>query len=136
MSLLQGPGAGHGQALLLELVGTNDEVLTRLAGLRVLRWRGRHRHVTGIVLEVGELRWRYVLDVVSLGGLGLQLAANVVRHLAVLLALLRAAVVLVVALVALIIHPGENEHVQDQQAATDRDCHAQGGGIRREAVLR
>ena len=67
--------------------------------------------MTGIVLEVSKLRWRYVLDVMSFGGLGLQLAANVVRHLAVFLALLRAAVVLVVALVALIIHPGENEYV-------------------------
>ena len=52
-----------------------------------------------------------MLDVMSFSGLGLQLAANVVRHLAVLLALLRATVVLVVALVALIIHPGENEYV-------------------------
>lgn len=136
MSLFQGPGASHGQALLLELIGTDDEVLARLAGLRVLRWRGRHRHMTGIVLKVGELRRRYVLDVMPLGSLGFQFAANIVRHLAVLLALLRAAVVLVVALVALIIHPGENEHVQDQQAATDRDCHAQGGRIRREAILR
>lgn len=67
--------------------------------------------MTGIVLEVSKLRRRYVLDVMSFSGLGLQLAANVVRHLAVLLALLRATVVLVVALVALIIHPGENEYV-------------------------
>jgi len=88
VSLLQGPGAGHGQALLLELVWTDDEVLTRLTGLRILRWRGRHRHVTGIVLEVGKFRRWYVLDVMSFGGLGLQFAANVVRHLAVLLALL------------------------------------------------
>lgn len=136
MPLLQGPGAAHGQALLLKLIGTDDEVLAGFAGLRVLGWRGRHRHVTSIVLEVGELRRRYVLDVVAFGSLGLQLAADVVRHLAVLLALLRAALMLVVALVPLIVDPGEDEHVQDQQAATDRDCHAQGGGISRETVLR
>lgn len=111
MSLLQSPGAGHGQALLLKLVGTNDEVLARLAGFCILRWRGRHRHVTGIVLKVGELWRRYVLDVMSLSGLGLQFTANVVRHLTILLAFLRAAVVLVIAFVALIINPGENEHV-------------------------
>lgn len=91
--------------------------------------------MTGIVLEVSKFRRWYVLDVMSFGGLGLQLAANIVRHLTVLLALLRAAVVLVVALVALIIHPGEYEYVQDQQTTADRDCHAQGGGIRREAIL-
>lgn len=111
VSLLQGPGAAHGQALLLKLVRADDEVLAGLAGLRVLRRRGRHRHVTGIILEVGELRRRYVLYVMALGGLGLQLAADVVRHLAVLLALLRAVLVLVVAAVALVVHPGEDQHV-------------------------
>lgn len=135
MSLFQGPGAAHGQALLLKLIGTDDKILAGFAGLRVLGRRGRHRHVTSIVLEVCELRRRYVLDVMAFGSLGLQLAADVVGHLAVLLALLRAALMLMVAFVPLIIHPGEDEHVQDQQAATDRDCHAQGGGISRETVL-
>lgn len=133
--LLQGPGAAHGQALLLKLIGTDDEILAGFAGLRVLGRRGRHRHVTSIVLEIGELRRRYVLDVMTFGSFGFQLAADVVGHLAVLLALFRAALMLVVALVALIIHPGEDEHIQNEQAATDRDCHAQGGRISRKTVL-
>lgn len=108
VSLLQGSGGAHGQTLLLKLVRTDDEVLAGLAGLRVLRRRGRHRHVTGIILEVGEFWRRYVLYVMALGGFGLQLAADVVRHLAVLLTLFRAVLVLVVAAVALVIHAGED----------------------------
>jgi len=92
--------------------------------------------MAGIVLEIGELWRRYVLDVMTLDGFGLQLAADVVRHLAVLLALLRAALMLMVALVALVVHPGEDQHIQDQQAAADRDRYAQSGRIRRETVLR
>lgn len=76
-----------------------------------------------------------MLDVMALGTLGLQLAADVVRHLAVLLALLRAALVLMVALIALVINPGEDQHVQDQQATADRDRYAQGGRVRGETVL-
>lgn len=136
MSFFQGPGTAHGQAFLLELIGADDEILARLAGLCVLWRRGRHRHVTGIILKVGKLWRRYVLNVMALGGFGLQLATDIVRHLAILLALLRTVLMLMIALVALIIYTGEDQHIQNQQAATNRNCHAQGGGIRRETVFR
>ena len=32
--------------------------------------------------------------------------------------------------VPLIVHPRENQHVQNQQATSDRDCHAQGCRVR------
>lgn len=73
--------------------------------------------MAGIILEIGKLRRRYVLNVMTLGSFGLQLAADVIRHLAILLALLRAALMLVIALIALVIYPGEDQHIEDQQAA-------------------
>ena len=106
VALFQRPGAGHRHAFLLQLIRTDDQVLSRFPWLRVLRRRRRHRHVTAVVLQIRELGWRNVLDVVSLGSLRVQVSANVVGHLSVLLSLLRA--IVLVALVALIVHTGEN----------------------------
>lgn len=75
-----------------------------------------------------------MLDVVPLGGLRVQVAADVVRHLSVLLSLLRA--IVLVALVPLIVNAGEYQDVQDQEAAADRDRHAERRRVGREAVLR
>lgn len=75
-----------------------------------------------------------MLYVVTLGrGLSLEFTAYVVRHLTVLLALLRAVMLI---LVALIVDTGEYEDVQHEKAAAYRYRHAQGRRVRGETVLR
>lgn len=128
------PATAHRHALLLQLVGAYDEVLPRLARFRVLGRRGWHGHVARIVLQIGEFGRRDVLDVMPLGRLRIEIAANVVRHLPVLLTLLRT--IVLVALVALVIDAGENQHVENEQAATDRYRHAEGRRVGGETVLR
>lgn len=136
VSLLQRPRptAAHRHALLLQLVRAYDEVLPRLPWFRVLGRRGWHGHVARVVLQIGELGRRDVLDVVSLGRLRVEIAADVVGHLPVLLTFLRA--IVLVALVALVIDAGENQHIENEQAATDRYRHAEGRRVSGETVLR
>lgn len=133
--LLQRPRpTTHRHALLLQLVRAYDEVLPRLARLRVLgRW-GWHGHVARVVLKIGEFGGRDVLDVMPLGRLRVQITANIVGHLSVLLTFL--GTIVLVALVALVIDTGENKHVENEQAATDRYRHAEGRRVSGETVLR
>lgn len=133
VSLLQRPRPAHRHALLLQLVRAYDEVLPRLTGFRVFRRWGRHGHVTAIVLQIREFGRGDVLDVMPLGRLRVQVAANIVGHLTVLLTFLRT--IVLVALVALVIDTGEYQHVENEEAATDRYRHAQGRRVSGETVL-
>lgn len=73
-----------------------------------------------------------MLNVMSLR-LRFQFATNVIRHLAVLLTFFRTIVLI---FIALVINTGENQDVQDQQAAANRDCHTKGSRVSSETILR
>lgn len=65
-----------------------------------------------------------------------QIAANIVRHLSVLVALLHRAWLVKARFVALVVDASKDENVENQQGTADGDCNAESGRISSKSILR